>query len=158
MFWHVYLFNLFILTSSDYNWQQWAELTLDSVLGLSVTITQKAHEGKFSKEVTTESWVQLHSGFANGCWIQTEQCWKYTLLLTSVIRDKSLKQLRTSLKARKFLACCWESSNQIPTEIDGRTSKATGFGSELCHEYCSSRIVPSPCDVRYTCTHKHCGL
>lgn len=52
MFWHVYLFNLFILTSSDYNWQQWAELTLDSVLDVSVTIMQKACEDKFSKEVT----------------------------------------------------------------------------------------------------------
>lgn len=52
MFWHVYLFNLFILTSSDYNWQQWAALTLGSVLDLSVTIMQKAFEAKFSKGVT----------------------------------------------------------------------------------------------------------
>lgn len=44
MFWHVYLFNLFILTSSDYNWQQCVELTLDSVLDLSVTIMQKECE------------------------------------------------------------------------------------------------------------------
>lgn len=52
MFWHVYLFNLFILTSSDYNWQQRAELTLGSVLDVSVTIMQKACEDKVSEEAT----------------------------------------------------------------------------------------------------------
>lgn len=46
LFWHVYLFNLFILTSSDYNWQQRVALTLDSVLDLSVTMMQKECEGK----------------------------------------------------------------------------------------------------------------
>lgn len=52
MFWHVYLFNLFILTSSDYNWQQQAELTLGSVLDLSVTITQKECEAKSTQCLT----------------------------------------------------------------------------------------------------------
>lgn len=52
MFWHVYLFNLFILTSSDYNWQQRAELTLGSVLDVSVTIMRKACEDKVSEEAT----------------------------------------------------------------------------------------------------------
>lgn len=48
LFWHVYLFNLFILTSFDYNWQQSTDLTSDSVLDLSVTIMQKACEGDSS--------------------------------------------------------------------------------------------------------------
>lgn len=52
MFWHVYLFNLFILTSSDYNWQQRAELTLGSVLDLSVTITRKECEAKSTQCLT----------------------------------------------------------------------------------------------------------
>lgn len=52
MFWHVYLFNLFILTSSDYNWQQCVELTLDSVLDLSVTIMQKECEAKSTHYIT----------------------------------------------------------------------------------------------------------
>lgn len=80
MFWHVYLFNLFILTSSDYNWQQWAELTLDSVLGLSVTIMQKAREGKFSKEVTIEIvWFSYTVALLMGAEQQTEQSWNCTL-------------------------------------------------------------------------------
>lgn len=55
MFWHVYLFNLFILTSSDYNWQQRIELTLDSVLDLSVTIMQKECEEKPTHYMTIAS-------------------------------------------------------------------------------------------------------
>lgn len=55
MFWHVYLFNLFILTSSDYNWQQRVELTLGSVLDLSVTITQKECEEKSTRCLTIAS-------------------------------------------------------------------------------------------------------
>lgn len=55
MFWHVYLFNLFILTSSDYNWQECVELTLDSVLDLSVTIMQKECEEKSTRYITIAS-------------------------------------------------------------------------------------------------------
>lgn len=78
MFWHVYLFNLFILTSSDYNWQQWAELTLDSVLDLSVTIMQKACEDKFSKEMTiTRVWFSSVVALLMGGEQLTEQDWSY---------------------------------------------------------------------------------
>lgn len=55
MFWHVYLFNLFILTGSDCNWQQCVELTLGSVLDLSVTITPKECEEKATRYMTIAS-------------------------------------------------------------------------------------------------------
>lgn len=55
MFWHVYLFNLFILTGSDCNWQQCVELTLGSVLDLSVTITPKACEENATRYMTIAS-------------------------------------------------------------------------------------------------------
>lgn len=66
MFWHVYLFNLFILTSSDYNWQQRVELTLDSVLDLSVTITGKECEEKPTQCLTMASRQGRPWGFSHG--------------------------------------------------------------------------------------------
>lgn len=83
MFWHVYLFNLFILTSSDYNWQQWAALTLGSVLDLSVTIMQKAFEAKFSKGLTRA-----------GVWFSKKQGEQTGLMATlmATAQDQPLKQ------------------------------------------------------------------
>lgn len=63
MFWHVYLFNLFILTSSDYNWQQCVELTLDSALDLSVTIMQKECEEKSPHDITIASRQENYERF-----------------------------------------------------------------------------------------------
>lgn len=63
LFWHVYLFNLFILTSSDYNWQQCVALTLDSVLDLSVTIMQKECEGKSTHCITMAGMQENYKRF-----------------------------------------------------------------------------------------------
>lgn len=77
MFWHVYLFNLFILTSSDYNWQQWAALTLGSVLDLSVTIMQKAFEAKSSEGVTRAGvWFSKKTGRTNRDGILSSHWWR----------------------------------------------------------------------------------
>ena len=63
LFWHVYLFNLFILTSSDYNWQQCVALTLDSVLDLSITIMEKECEGKSTHCITMAGMQENYKRF-----------------------------------------------------------------------------------------------
>lgn len=68
--------------------------------------------------------------------------------------DQTLKTLEnaTSLNIIKFPASHSESNNLTHTEINGISSKSTGFEPEPLHEYCSICIVHLHLDVRYTST------
>lgn len=103
MFWHVYLFNLFILTSSDYNWQQCVELTLDSVLDLSVTIMLKECEEKSTRSITIASgqenckwflsWKEMQPQFSFLLKNVHEYCTNYAWTLIFLLFNKPTRSV-----------------------------------------------------------------
>lgn len=89
---------MFILTSSDYNWQQCAELTLDSALDLSVAMMQKEREEKSARYVTIASGQENCKRFLSQKEMQPQfsilfknvhdYCKNYTCMLTFLLSNK----------------------------------------------------------------------